>query len=56
MKPLLARGEDAGHADAIGRQQTGEGMDEHGLHAQRIGHQAGVLAAGAAEAVRAGSR
>ena len=48
---LLARGENARHADAVGRQQAGEGVDQHRLHAERVGHQAGMLAAGAAEAV-----
>ncbi len=37
---------------AIGRQHAGKRMDEHGLHAEGIGHQAGVLTAGAAEALQ----
>ena len=39
-------------AHAISGQHAGIGMDEHRLHAQRIGHQARVLSAGAAEALQ----
>jgi hypothetical protein len=39
-----------GQAHAVGRHHAGQRMHEHRLHAQRIGHQAGVLAAGAAKA------
>jgi len=35
-------------AHAVGRQDPGEGMDHHPLHAEGVGDQAGVLAAGAA--------
>jgi hypothetical protein len=48
---LLAAGKDACEAHAVGRQHAREGVNEDRLHAQRIGDQAGVLAAGAAEAV-----
>ena len=41
---------------AIGGQHAGERMDEHGLHAEGIGHQAGVLTAGAAEALQREAR
>jgi hypothetical protein len=44
-------GADIGEAHAVGRQHAGEGVQEHRRHAQRIGHEAGVLPAGAAEAV-----
>ncbi len=37
---------------AIGRQHAGERMDEHRLHAEGIGHHAGMLAGGAAEALQ----
>ena len=39
-----------GEAHAIGRQHAGQRMDEDARHAERIGDQAGMLAAGAAEA------
>ena len=48
---LLAGGEEAGLADAIGRKKAGIGVDQHRFHAERVGDEAGVLAAGAAEAV-----
>ena len=48
----LPVGADVGEAHAIGREHAGQGMDEHLAHAERVGHQAGVLAAGAAEAVQ----
>ena len=48
---LLARGADVGEAHAVGGQQRRERMDQHLGHAERIGDQAGVLAAGAAEAI-----
>ena len=48
---LFPQGPDVGEAHAVGRKHAGEGMDEHRRHAERIGHQAGVLTAGAAEAV-----
>jgi gas vesicle protein len=47
---LLAAGRHGRPSDgAVGRQQARERMDQHRLHAERIGHEAGVLAAGAAE-------
>ena len=49
---LFAHHRLVGKTHAIGRQHAGKRMDEHGLHAQRIGHQAGVLTAGAAEALQ----
>ena len=48
---LLPQRPDIGEAHAVGREHAGEGMDQHRRHAERVGHQAGVLAAGAAEAV-----
>ncbi len=48
---LLACRADIGKAHAIGRQQRRERMDQHAGHAERIGDQAGMLAAGAAEAI-----
>ncbi len=48
---LLARRADIGKAHAVSRQQRRERMDQHLGHAQRVGNQTGVLAAGAAEAV-----
>ncbi len=41
---------DAGEADAVGRKYAGEGMDIDLAHPQGVGHGAGMLAAGAAEA------
>ena len=49
---LLAQSGLVGQAHAVGRQHPGIGMNEHRLHAQRIGHQARMLAARAAEAVQ----
>ena len=49
---LLAHCGDVGEPHAVGREHAGERMDEHPGHAQRIGHQAGVLAARAAEAAQ----
>ena len=48
---LLPRREHAGQADAIGREQAGERVDQHRFHAERVGDQASVLSAGAAETV-----
>ena len=42
---------DVGEPHAVGRQQRRERMDQHGRHAERVGDEARVLAAGAAEAV-----
>lgn len=47
---LLAHHALVGQSDAIGRgQHAGQGMREHPAHAEPVGHQAGGLAAGAAE-------
>ena len=46
----LAVGPDVGEAHAIGGEDAGEGVDQNGLHAERVGDQTGMLAAGAAEA------
>ena len=43
---------DLGEAHAIGRQQPGQRMQQHRLDAERIGDEAGMLAAGAAEGVQ----
>ena len=48
---LLARRANVGEPHAVGGQQRRERMDQHLGHAERVGDQAGVLAAGAAEAV-----
>ncbi len=48
---LLADAADIGDAHTIRRQQRRQRMDQHAGHAERIGDEAGVLAAGAAEAV-----
>ena len=45
-----------GEAHAVGRQHAGQRMDEHASHAERVGDQARVLAAGAAEAATACTR
>ena len=45
-----------GEAHAVGREHAGEGVDEHRLHAELVRHQAGVLAAGAAEALQGEAR
>ncbi len=50
---LLAVAADVGKAHAIGRQHAGEGVDVDRLHAERVGNQAGVLAAGAAKQLSA---
>src|SRR3546814_10880885 len=39
---LLAHRPHVGEAHPVGRKHTGEGMDEHRLHAERVGNQAGV--------------
>jgi hypothetical protein len=49
----LAEGADIGEAHAVGRQNPGEGMQDHRRHAQRIGDEAGVLPARAPEARQA---
>ena len=49
----LAHRDLVGEAHAVGRQHAGERMDEDARHAERVGDQAGVLAAGAAEAAAA---
>ena len=41
-----------GEAHAVGGQNAGVGVDEDGFHPQRIGDEAGVLAAGATEALQ----
>jgi len=48
---LLAGRPDVGEPHAVGGEQRREGMDQNFRHAERVGHQAGMLAAGAAEAV-----
>ena len=49
---LFAHDRLVGKTHAIGRQHAGIGMDEDGLHAELVGDQAGMLAAGAAEALQ----
>ena len=48
----LAQGADVGQAHAVGGEHAGQRMEEDLLHAKRIGHPAGVLTAGAAEALQ----
>ena len=48
---LLADAADVGKPHAVGGEQRRVRMDQHARHAERVGDQAGVLAAGAAEAV-----
>ena len=47
---LLAHGRNIGEPHAVGRQHAGERVNVNAGHAEFIGHQAGMLAAGAAEA------
>ena len=49
---LLARGKNRRQPDAVSRKQAGEGVDENRFHAERVGDQAGMLAASAAETVQ----
>ena len=49
----LAQLDHVGEAHAVGAEHAGERVDHHPLHAERVGDQAGVLAAGAAEALQA---
>ena len=49
---LLPQRPDVGETHPVGREDAGEGVDQHRRHAERVGHQAGVLAAGAAEAIQ----
>jgi hypothetical protein len=49
---LLAGGADRGEAHAVGGQERRQRMNQHPGHTERVGDQAGVLAAGAAEAVQ----
>jgi hypothetical protein len=49
---LLAGGADVGQPHSVGGQQRRERVDQHLGHAERVGDEAGVLAAGAAEAVQ----
>ena len=48
----LADGPHIGKAHAPGREHAGVGVEHHPRHPQRVGHEAGVLAAGAAETVQ----
>ena len=48
---LLAARADLRQPDAVGGQQPRQRMDQHGLHAERIGDQARVLPSGGTEAV-----
>ena len=48
-------GADIGEPHAIGREQARQRMDEDRRHAERVGDEAGMLAAGAAEAIAAHS-
>jgi hypothetical protein len=48
---LLAARANLGEAYAVGGEQARQRVDQHRLHAERVGDQAGVLAAGRAEAI-----
>ena len=52
LQRLLAHQVLVGQAHAVGRQHAGQRVHQHAVHAQRIGHRAGVLAAGAAKALQ----
>ncbi len=52
VEGLHADGANVCEPHAIGRQQAGHRVDQHFCHAERIGHQTGVLATGPAEAVQ----
>ena len=49
---LLAQRAHVGEAHAVGREHAGERMDEHARHAERVGDEARVLPARAAEAAQ----
>ena len=51
-RALLPQRAHVGEAHAVRRQHAGERMDEHARHAERVGDEARVLAAGAAEAAQ----
>ena len=44
-----ARGLELGEPHAVGRQHAGQRMDQHAADAERVGDEAGMLPAGAAE-------
>ena len=48
----LAHGPDFGKTHAVGGEHPGMGMDQDAPHAERVGDEAGVLPAGAAEALQ----
>ena len=48
---LLTHAADVGEAHAVGREQRGQRVNKHAGHAECVRDQAGVLAAGAAEAI-----
>ena len=52
LDAALAHGAHVGEPHAVRRKHPGVGMDEDPVHGQRVGDHAGVLAAGAAEAVQ----
>ena len=47
-----AGGADRGEPHAVGRQHAGQRMDQHRCHAERVGDEAGMLAAGAAKRIQ----
>jgi 5-oxoprolinase (ATP-hydrolysing) len=51
QKRLLARGRDDGEPDAVGGKQAGEGVDQHRLHTECIGDEAGMLSSRTAKAI-----
>ena len=53
---LLAHQALIGQAHAVGRQHTGQRMDQHPGHAERVGHQAGMLSTGAAKTLQGVAR
>ena len=48
----LAQGADVGQAHAVGGEHPGQRVEQDALHAERVRHPAGVLTAGAAEALQ----
>ena len=50
FQPCFLQHPQVGQTHAIGRQHPGQGMQDHHVHGQLVGHQTGVLTAGTAEA------
>ncbi len=52
LERALPQGAHVGEAHAVGAEHAGERVEEHATHAEGVGHQAGVLPGGAAEAAQ----